>query len=59
MQLFIVLFIIALALAYTLWRLVRTLNGHDDCGCGQGRNCPHCHNTPHANCHTNNDKNKR
>ena len=54
MQLFIVLLIIALALAYTLWRLVRTLRGHGDCGCGCGKNCPNCHgrkrDTRHDKC---------
>ena len=50
MQLFITLFILALALAYALWRIVRTMRGHGDCGCGRGKDCPHCHAHGQADC---------
>jgi hypothetical protein len=41
-QTFIALAIVALALIWVLWRLVRTLRtGRIDCGCGQGKKCRH------------------
>ena len=44
-QTFIVLSVIALALCWCLWHIVRTLQGKRDCGCGQGKHCKH-RNTP-------------
>ena len=57
MQLFIVFVILALAIAYTFWRVIRTLRGRGDCGCGRGHKCPYknqhidhcCNNCQH--CH--------
>ncbi len=54
MQLFIVFTILALAVAYTLWRVVRMLRGRGDCGCGCGDQCPHNkskHNAARGKCH--------
>lgn len=42
-QTIIVLFIVAVALCFCLWRIVRTFRGQGDCGCGQGRHCKHRH----------------
>lgn len=42
-QTFIVLAVVALALCWCLWHIVRTLQGKRDCGCGQGKHCQHRH----------------
>ncbi len=44
-QTFIVLAVVALALCWCLWHIVRTLQGKRDCGCGQGKHCKHCNAT--------------
>lgn len=31
--------IVAIALLYVLWRVVKTTRGKGDCGCGCGKNC--------------------
>jgi len=35
----VVLGIVAIALLYVLWRVVKTARGKGDCGCGCGKNC--------------------
>lgn len=41
MQQTIVYVILAVAVGYALVRIVRTLQGRGDCGCGRGHDCPH------------------
>lgn len=31
--------IVAIALVYVLWRVIKTSRGNNDCGCGCGKNC--------------------
>ena len=38
-QTIVVLGIVAVALVYVLWRVVKTARGKGDCGCGGGKNC--------------------
>jgi len=40
-QTIVVLGIVAVALVYVLWRVVKTARGKGDCGCGCGKDC-HC-----------------
>ena len=35
----VVLGIVAVALVYVLWRVIKTTRGKGDCGCGCGKNC--------------------
>jgi hypothetical protein len=47
-QTFIALAIVALALLWVLWYLVRTLRGgKPDCGCGRGKKCNNKHHHHH------------
>ncbi len=38
-QTIVVLGIVAVALVYVLWRVIKTARGRNDCGCGCGKNC--------------------
>ena len=38
-QTIVVLAIVAIALLYVLWRVVKTARGKGDCGCGCGKDC--------------------
>ena len=38
-QTIVVLGIVAVALVYVLWRIIKTARGKGDCGCGCGKDC--------------------
>lgn len=39
LQTIVVFGIVAIALLYVLWRVIKTARGKGDCGCGCGKNC--------------------